>query len=700
VVTGLYPPLHGVRAHYQTKLSPGARTIAEAFRKQGYETVMSTDKPEFFTPLGLERGFKHLFAKDDLGLFEFLNRNKELDIFLFVHFFDVHSPYMFSEGPPTETSNGDYFSQMKKLYKDFGLDGPPSNPYEAWNRLGKNINYDIDVMFPFYVKGVSKFDRGRFGAFINRLRSVIDLDGSLLVIFSDHGEGTCSQGSKMFQHAGDLFDDVLRVPLIVSHPDLTHKVSDKLTSTVDIFPTVLELCNIPVESVIDGQIIDSGRETTYSETWLSQKDSPYLREGEDSLLQFHDIPWLLRQRCIRTDSAKYIICGHEEKWLEDVLRKPTSPLYSKLYRNVHPYIRKFLPFPPTGSDAAEDIFKLEGEEFVRELYRRVLSRFEDPGGLSHYANLLGSGYNTKEEILLGFSTKKEFRDTPKYIVYDLAKDPSEKNPINPLLDNKSAERVRFHYDIIADLEKNAVQTEGIWDEASEPDFARGEAPATESLAEKERESIGIIKKAVELYGKEHIGVAWTGGKDSTTVLHLVQQAFGGEIPVIVVNIDTSVKFPEIYEFREHLKREWGLDLRLFRNDEALKWIKPAEDHSECCYQLKTLPLRTAIRSLGLKALITGVRWDEQETRSNEEYFSQRFNTEHVRVQPILHFTEADIWEHLRKHNIPYCKLYDRGFRSLGCLPCTTPATKDGPERTGRSLDKETVMAKLREMGYF
>jgi len=220
-----------------------------------------------------------------------------------------------------------------------------------------------------------------------------------------------------------------------------------------------------------------------------------------------------------------------------------------------------------------------------------------------------------------------------------------------------------------------------------------------TLEQKEAESRKIIKEAIEKYGKDKIGVAWSGGKDSTTVLHLIKQEFG-EIPIKVVFIDTSVKFPEIYAFRDRLAKEWNLDLLIAKNDEALKTIKIAENKQECCYQLKTIPLHQTIETNGWQALITAVRWDEQEARKDEVYFSPRENPPHTRIHPILHFREIDIWFYIRKYNVPYCELYHKGYRSLSCMPCTTLGSADGPERSGRDQSKEEIMQRLRELGYF
>ena len=90
-------------------------------------------------------------------------------------------------------------------------------------------------------------------------------------------------------------------------------------------------------------------------------------------------------------------------------------------------------------------------------------------------------------------------------------------------------------------------------------------------------------------------------------------------------------------------------------------------------------------------------WEEFEARKTPE---ARFAAALDRVQPILHFREVDIWQYIKRHGVPYCELYNRNYRSLGCAPCTSPSTGSGPERSGRARDKEEIMARLREMGYF
>jgi phosphoadenosine phosphosulfate reductase len=221
----------------------------------------------------------------------------------------------------------------------------------------------------------------------------------------------------------------------------------------------------------------------------------------------------------------------------------------------------------------------------------------------------------------------------------------------------------------------------------------------DSLEAKVAKSQEILREALGKFG-DKMALAWTGGKDSTTILHLLRELGGGTVPIPVLNIDTGAKFKEIYEFRDRLAQEWQLNLIIAKNDEALKTIAIAANREECCMRLKTEVIAASIRSYGWQALITGMRWDEQPDRHKEDYFSPRSTPEHVRVHPILHFSELDIWRYLSTRNVPYCSLYRKGYRSLGCEPCTVRGVPGGVERAGRSPQKEEVMKRLRAMGYF
>jgi len=260
---------------------------------------------------------------------------------------------------------------------------------------------------------------------------------------------------------------------------------------------------------------------------------------------------------------------------------------------------------------------------------------------------------------------------------------------------------------------------------------------TEKKVEKSRE---VIKEAFEKYGKE-IAVAFTGGKDSTLLLWMVKSVCEEEnmpLPKLMF-INEGYVFEEIYEFVDELTKEWNLDVDEVKNDDVLKQAEkvgdivkvellsernrkelgkinfngkefPFEPESYIGNHLmKTVAMNLYLEKHDFKAVISGIRWDEQESRANETYVSPREDPRHVRVHPILHFKERDVWDTIHDNNIPFNKLYAQGYRSLGAKGTTTKTT-DVPaweqdmekttERAGRRQDKEKIMERLRDLGYF
>ena len=219
-----------------------------------------------------------------------------------------------------------------------------------------------------------------------------------------------------------------------------------------------------------------------------------------------------------------------------------------------------------------------------------------------------------------------------------------------------------------------------------------------TLAQKIAKSREILQEALDKFSGK-VAMVWSGGKDSTTTLHLVGALGKGKVPIPVLNIDTGVKFKKIYQFRDRLAQEWDLDLRIERNEEAIKTIQIAMDKEECCLKLQTEVIKAALIKYGWEVLISGERWDEQPNRRQESYFSPRKDPPHTRVHPILHFTEMDIWQYIKELNVPYCPLYRQGYRSLGCEPCSRIGSAEGPGRIGRDQQKAEIMKRLIHMGY-
>ncbi len=264
----------------------------------------------------------------------------------------------------------------------------------------------------------------------------------------------------------------------------------------------------------------------------------------------------------------------------------------------------------------------------------------------------------------------------------------------------------------------------------------------DSLAALEQESIYILREAFSRI--ERLAMLWSMGKDSTVLLWLARKAFLGHVPYPLIHIDTSYKIPEMIQYRDRLVRELGLELVIGQNTKALaEGMNHTRGRLVCCTALKTEALRQVIDQHKFRAIIVGIRRDEEGSRAKERIFSQRSRNsewdvsdqppefwdqyrtdfplgEHVRVHPILRWTELDVWRYIEREKIPVMRLYfaenGKRYRSLGCAPCTSPCDSNAEsvsqiitelsatrlsERSGRAQDQEHshAMEKLRLRGY-
>lgn len=225
--------------------------------------------------------------------------------------------------------------------------------------------------------------------------------------------------------------------------------------------------------------------------------------------------------------------------------------------------------------------------------------------------------------------------------------------------------------------------------------------SSSSLESKIAKSKEAINEAFKKHG-EKMAIFWTGGKDSTVLLHLMRDIFGEKAKFPILFLDTGLDFEEVYDFIERINKMWNLNLVTVKLSEKLaneyKKQKTKKDRVTFASMMKIILLKQAVKEHKLPALVIGIRWDEHKERIGEKYFSER--EDHVRIHPLLHWTEEDIWEYIRQFNVPYVSLYDLGYRSLGEKEFTKPAKTGGDERSGRAKDREVIMKRLRALGYF
>lgn len=256
----------------------------------------------------------------------------------------------------------------------------------------------------------------------------------------------------------------------------------------------------------------------------------------------------------------------------------------------------------------------------------------------------------------------------------------------------------------------------------------------------------VIREAFKEFKPDDMAITWTGGKDSGLALWIIRQVCqedGIKLPK-VMTIDEYDSFEEIHDFIDRYTKEWNLDIEWCRNDDLIKAaggklnatvkVKDLNERNQAelkrinfvedsfpfeaesytgNHLMKTVMFNVYIERHNVKAIFQGLRRDEQAARVQDDYFEKReaapLIPEHVRIKPILHFTERLLWNTYQVYKIPYCKLYEQGYRSLGAKTTSAIATPGVPaweqdiehttERAGRRQDKEQMMDRLRKLGY-
>lgn len=255
------------------------------------------------------------------------------------------------------------------------------------------------------------------------------------------------------------------------------------------------------------------------------------------------------------------------------------------------------------------------------------------------------------------------------------------------------------------------------------------------LQQLEQKSIYILREAKARF--KNPAVLWSMGKDSTSMLYLCKRAFFGEVPFPAINLDSGHDFQASYDFRDKISKEWNLNLIIGKVKHETDKISGTTEGLN-----KANALNELLNKKKFDALIVSIRRDEHGIRGKERYFSPRdknfkwnfkdqppeiFNyisefkdASHVRIHPLLDWTELDVWMYIKEKNLPVNPLYfaknGKRFRSLGYKEVTKPIfshadtvdkiieelkTTQEEERKGRKLDKEKeyTMQRLRELGY-
>jgi phosphoadenosine phosphosulfate reductase len=203
-------------------------------------------------------------------------------------------------------------------------------------------------------------------------------------------------------------------------------------------------------------------------------------------------------------------------------------------------------------------------------------------------------------------------------------------------------------------------------------------------------------EAVLRWGLERFGagltIAFSGAED----VALIDMAVKTSLPFAVFCLDTGRLHSETYQFIERVRSHYGIEIQLYSPDPKLlePFVKQKglfsfyqDGHGECCAIRKVEPLSRALASC--RAWVTGQRRDQNpSTRGvlpvvQVDPNSTTAGSERVKLNPLANWTLARVWQYIRDNSVPYNRLHDQGFVSIGCEPCTRAPRPGEHERAGR-----------------
>jgi len=193
----------------------------------------------------------------------------------------------------------------------------------------------------------------------------------------------------------------------------------------------------------------------------------------------------------------------------------------------------------------------------------------------------------------------------------------------------------------------------------------------------------ILKWAVDEFAPE-IAMSTSFQTQSMPLLHMVTRLMP-EIRIFF--LDTGYHFWDTLIFREQVQHEWNLNVvDLYRDSRWDAFARqntrtlPLQDPNLCCYIHKVQPMQKALG--GLRAWISGIRRDQTPERAHAQILELQ-DDGLLKVNPLLNWTKSDIQAYIADHHLPAHPLYEHGYRSVGCAPCTVAIGSNDDDRAGR-----------------
>ncbi len=225
---------------------------------------------------------------------------------------------------------------------------------------------------------------------------------------------------------------------------------------------------------------------------------------------------------------------------------------------------------------------------------------------------------------------------------------------------------------------------------SEEQYLMDELEAGEAAVElDDQEPQAVLAWAIEKFGGR-LGLCSSFQADGCA---LIDMAWRIDPKIRVFTIDTGRQPEETYKLIDTVRDRYGIHTEIFMHDTHIVqqmvtkhgqnlFYRDVNLRLLCCQVRKVLPLRRAL--MNYDAWITGLRRDQWATRSN----IRKLEIDHdhggvVKLAPLADWTDEEVWDYIRANDVPHNELYDKGFKSIGCAPCTRKVADDEDPRSGR-----------------
>jgi phosphoadenosine phosphosulfate reductase len=204
----------------------------------------------------------------------------------------------------------------------------------------------------------------------------------------------------------------------------------------------------------------------------------------------------------------------------------------------------------------------------------------------------------------------------------------------------------------------------------------------------EHTAMEIIEKALKQFGSK-ITFATSLGAEDQVITYMISKI---DKSANIITLDTGRMFPETYDLLHRTINRYGVAIKSYSPDTAQVeemvntkginlFYESIENRKLCCHVRKIVPLRRALQ--GMDAWMTGLRREQSVTRTELKIVEWDASNELIKINPLLDWTEEQVWDFIKEKNIPYNKLHDQGFPSIGCQPCTRAIAKGEDLRAGR-----------------